>query len=435
MVDRYYLYLISPHSQQLWKQNKSSTCFRCIKNRYIMKLRSPESFWLLKNGILHNYPSLQKNITCDIAVIGSGITGALISHTLHNAGYKTVVIDKRDVANGSSAATTSMLQYEIDVPMHKLAGMIGEQGAVECYRAGIDAIDTLESLVKKEHIDTGFARKKSLQVAHSKKAIDALEKEYQYRKKHGFQVAWLTSEEIKTRYRMESHPGILSGEGASIDAFRAAHELIKKNHERGMEVYDHTWVNKFSYGVDGVEMVTEEGYTVSCKKIIFCSGFETLQMFKQKYADVISTFALVSEADFNLYPLLKDVLIWDTAEPYIYMRTTDDQRLLVGGEDIPYKYSSISEKIKSRKTAKLNRKMKDLFPSLRLIEDYSWAGAFGVTKDGLPYIGTHPDFPGAIFVLGLGGNGITFSVQGMELVLKILAGETDPLLHYYRFDR
>jgi glycine/D-amino acid oxidase-like deaminating enzyme len=143
----------------------------------------------------------------------------------------------------------------------------------------------------------------------------------------------------------------------------------------------------------------------------------------------------VSEADFNLYPLLKDVLIWDTAEPYIYMRTTDDQRLLVGGEDIPYKYNSISEKIKSRKTAKLNRKMNDLFPSLRLIEDYSWAGAFGVTKDGLPYIGTHPDFPGAIFVLGLGGNGITFSVQGMELVLKLLAGETDPLLHYYRFDR
>lgn len=62
-------------------------------------------------------------------------------------------------------------------------------------------------------------------------------------------------------------------------------------------------------------------------------------------------------------------------------------------------------------------------------------GAFGVTKDGLPYIGEHRDFPNAVFVLGLGGNGITFSVQGMELVLKILAGETDPFLHYYRFDR
>lgn len=400
-----------------------------------MELRSPESFWLLKNGILYSYPSLQENIECDIAVIGSGITGALISHTLHNAGYSTVVIDKRDVATGSSAATTSMLQYEIDVPMVKLAQLIGEEGATACYRAGIHSIDTLESIVKKERIDAGFKRKKSLQVAHSEKAVADLEKEYEYRKKQGFHVEWLTSEEIKERYHMESHPGILSEEGASIDAFKAAHELIRRNHEKGMQVYDHTSIKKFSYENDGVKIVTEEGFTVLCKKIVFCTGFETLKMFRKKYADIITTFACVSEEDFNLYPVLKDVLLWDTADPYIYMRTTDDKRLLVGGEDIPYKYNGISEKIKSKKIANLKRKIKDLFPTLRFTEDYQWAGAFGVTKDGLPYIGEHPDFPNAIFVLGLGGNGITFSVQGMDLVLKILAGETDPLLHYYRFDR
>lgn len=400
-----------------------------------MKLRSPESFWLLKNGILHSYPSLRKDLECDIAVIGSGITGALISHTLHNAGYSTVVMDKRDVATGSSSATTSMLQYEIDVPMHKLAEMIGEQGAIACYRAGIRAIDTLDALVKRERIDAGFMRKRSLQVAHSEKAVADLEKEYAYRKKHGFDVEWLTSEEIKVGYHMESHPGILSEEGASIDAFKAAHELIKKNHDKGMQVFDHTSIKKFSYQNEGVQIVTEEGFTVLCKKIVFCTGFETLKMFRKKYAKVVTTFASVSEEDFNLYPILKDVLIWDTADPYIYMRTTDDQRLLVGGEDIPYKYNGISEKIKSNKTANLNRKIEDLFPTLRFTEDYQWAGAFGVTKDGLPFIGEHPDFPNAIFVLGLGGNGITFSVQGMDLVLKILAGETDTLLHYYRFDR
>ena len=82
-----------------------------------MELRSPEAFWLLKNGILNSYPSLQENIKCDIAVIGAGITGALISHSLTKTGYNTVVLDKRDVANGSTAATTSLLQYEIDTAM------------------------------------------------------------------------------------------------------------------------------------------------------------------------------------------------------------------------------------------------------------------------------------------------------------------------------
>ena len=400
-----------------------------------MELRSPEAFWLLKNGILNSYPKLQKNTQCDIVVLGAGITGALISHALHEAGYNIVVIDKRDVANGSSAATTSMLQYEIDVPMIDLAEMIGESGAVECYRAGINSIDTLHELVKKEKIDCGFDNKNSLQVAHSKKAVKGLKKEFEMRYQHGFDVKWLTSEEIEERYKMKSYPGILSSKGASIDAFQFAHALFHNNHKRGMCIYDHTTIDNIIYYDEGVQLKTDDGFKIDAKKIVFCTGFETLQMFKKKYAEIVTTFACVSEQKLNFFETLDNTLIWDTANPYIYMRTTDDKRLLVGGEDINYKYGVISEKVKKYKSDRLIKKLNKLFPEMSFIEDYVWAGAFGVTKDGLPYIGKHPDFKNAIFVLGLGGNGITFSVQGMDLIMKILAGYTDSLLHYYRFDR
>lgn len=399
-----------------------------------MKLRSLEAFWLLKNGIINSYPTLQEDIKCDIVVVGAGITGALISHALHKAGYDTVVIDKRDVATGSSSATTSMLQYEIDTPLTELAEMIGEEEAVECYRAGIDSIRILAELVKSEKLNCGFELKKSLQVSHSKKNIKNVEKEFQLRKKHGFQVEWLTSEEIRKAYNMESHPGILSQEGASLDAFQFTHELFFKNYKCGLRIFDHTPIKKIKYE-DTVEITTENGSTITCKKIVFCSGFEALSMFKKKYADIVTTFACVSEQNMNLYNELKDILIWDTANPYIYLRTTDDKRLLVGGEDIPYKYNRLTDKLKDKKSGKLRDKLQKLFPTIKFIEDYNWAGAFGVTKDGLPYIGEHPDFKNSIFVLGLGGNGITFSIQGMRLVLSILAQQDDKLLHYYRFDR
>ena len=121
------------------------------------------------------------------------------------------------------------------------------RGAVACYREGINAIEILEAMLRKEGIDAGFERKKSLQVAHSEKAVADLEKEYNYRKAHGFRVEWLSTEEISVRYNMASHPGILSEEGASIDAFRAAHELISRNHAGGMQVFDHTAVKEFQY--------------------------------------------------------------------------------------------------------------------------------------------------------------------------------------------
>lgn len=94
-----------------------------------MRLRTFESFWLVKNGILYSYPSLQTDMKTEILVIGGGITGALISHSLMEAGYEVMLIDKGDIAMGSSSATTSMLQYEIDVPMHRLSQMIGEEEA------------------------------------------------------------------------------------------------------------------------------------------------------------------------------------------------------------------------------------------------------------------------------------------------------------------
>src|SRR6187399_637686 len=137
-----------------------------------MRLRTFEPFGLLKNGILYSYPSLQKNIDAEIAVIGGGITGALTSHALVEKGYKVVLIDKRDIGMGSTAATTSMLQYEIDVPLYQLAEMIGEEAAVACYRAGIAAIHNLKTLVDELNLDCGYQEKQSLYIAHNMRTTD-----------------------------------------------------------------------------------------------------------------------------------------------------------------------------------------------------------------------------------------------------------------------
>ena len=124
-----------------------------------MRLRTFEAFWLLKNGLLHTYPSLKENLQTEIVVVGGGITGALTSHALVEGGYKVILLDRRDIGHGSTAATSSMLQYEIDVPLYKLAEQIGEEPAATCYKAGIKAINELRQLVRDLNIDCGFEKK------------------------------------------------------------------------------------------------------------------------------------------------------------------------------------------------------------------------------------------------------------------------------------
>ncbi|WP_111669981.1 NAD(P)/FAD-dependent oxidoreductase [Algoriphagus litoralis] len=400
-----------------------------------MRLRTFESFWLVKNGILYSYPSLQEDLKTEILVIGGGITGALTSHALMESGYQVTLIDRRDIAMGSSSATTSMLQYEIDVPLYELSEMIGEESAATCYRAGVQAIFNLKQLVDSLQLDCGFEMKESLYLAHSKKASTWLRKEFKLREKHELGVKWLSASEVTARYGMISHGAILSEVAASVDAYKLAHELIQYNVKRGMTVYDQTEIDQIVTTTPQPSVLLSTGNTIQAEKIICCTGFESTKMLKEKVADLFYTYATVSEQGILVNEQVKRTIFWNTANPYLYMRTTDDGRFLIGGEDSAFNIPLFQQRIKERKSDILIKKLEKILPEIEFIEDFSWAGTFGTTKDGLPYIGASPEFDNMLFVLGFGGNGITFSVQGMELVVNMLQGKPHPLAKFYRFGR
>ncbi len=368
-----------------------------------MRLRTFESFWLLKNGLLYSYPQLKQDISAEILVVGCGITGALTAHSLMQAGYHVTMIDRRDVGQGSSSATTSMLQYEIDVLLVDLAEMIGEDAAVQCYKAGIKAIHHLERLINETGISCGFETKESLFIAHNKKAAKNLRKEFELRDKHQLGVSWLTKGEILQGYGLVSEGGILSETAASIDAYKLAHELIQLNVKNGMKVYDQTEVKQFYLNEDAPYLETELGFKVSFQKAIFCTGFESTKMIEESIADLFYTYATVSEQGIKIPEKLNHTLVWNTEEPYIYMRSTDDGRLLIGGEDAKTNISLFQQLKKEKKAKTLKKKLGEILPGVGFEEDFSWAGTFGTTKDGLPYIGKSPEYEHALFVLGFGG--------------------------------
>ena len=401
-----------------------------------MDLKSNEPFWLIKNGIINSFPSLKKSKSCDVLIVGGGITGSLIAHQCMEDGYETILIDKREIANGSSSATTSMLQYEIDTPLYMLTEMIGEKGAVESYKACSEAIDRLGKLCKKIKSEAGFRKKDSLYFAAKKSDTAWLQKEYEARMNAGFEVDWLEADKILKKYGLENtYGGILSKQGASVDAFMLVHEILIYNIKRGLEVYDKTTLIKVKYhsGFNAAEL--DSGQVIKAKKIIYCVGYESAAMIKEQFVDLISTYAIVSEVDEKLHKRYRDLLLWNTSEPYIYMRSTDDGRMLIGGEDEPFQNPVKRDQLIASKEKKLVKSFEKYLPGTTFYTDFSWAGTFGETKDGLPYIGTHKDFKNSYFVLGFGGNGITFSVTGMEMVSDWLSGKKHYLTKWFKFGR
>jgi glycine/D-amino acid oxidase-like deaminating enzyme len=228
---------------------------------------------------------------------------------------------------------------------------------------------------------------------------------------------------------------ILSEVAASVDAYKLAHELIQLNVKRGMRVFDQTEIEKIETLGPEPKVILKTGQTIAAEKIVCCTGFESTKLLKEKVADLFYTYATVSEQGIKLNDKIKNTLIWDTGDPYLYMRTTDDGRLLIGGEDSSFNISLFQQKLKERKADKLIKKIKEIIPGIEFIEDFSWAGTFGTTKDGLPYIGKSLEYENTLFVLGFGGNGITFSVQGMSMIVDLLKGKDHELMEFYRFGR
>src|SRR5688572_14062523 len=191
-----------------------------------MKLSSGYPLSLIKNGLLFSYPKLEKNIKTDVLVLGGGISGALTAHYLVQEGIDCVLIDARTIGLGSTCASTSLLQYEIDVSLHQLIKMIGTKAAVRSYKLSVSAIQKLEALAEKIGVDD-FERKKSLYSAADKKDIPFLQEEYEARKKYGFDVRYLDEAAVYKEFGFASDGGILSGVAATTDSYLLTHRLLQ----------------------------------------------------------------------------------------------------------------------------------------------------------------------------------------------------------------
>jgi glycine/D-amino acid oxidase-like deaminating enzyme len=63
-----------------------------------------------------------------------------------------------------------------------------------------------------------------------------------------------------------------------------------------------------------------------------------------------------------------------------------------------------------------------LIPGIQFHTEKAWAGTFGDTKDGLPFIGTKRGAPHLIYALCYGANGTNFAMIASNLIQDRLQG-------------
>ncbi|WP_339223371.1 FAD-dependent oxidoreductase [Paenibacillus sp. FSL H8-0332] len=381
------------------------------------------------------YPVLAEDITCDCLIVGGGMGGAMMSYRMSLTGADTVLIDKRTVGTGSSHANTGLLQIANDKSLTACMNTFGEENGVLFYKLCQQAMRAILELPGKLDIDPQIIERSSLLYASTPEDVAMLKLENENLVKHGFDSEFWEEETIRAHYAF-SKPGALYAKGdAETNPLRTVHSLIHKAHSGGVRVYEHTEALHYEYKADGVICHTGQG-RISAKKVVFAMGYETQEMKKDRGAELINTYAIMTEPLPHLPKWHEQSLLWETARPYLYFRTTPEGRIIAGGKDEQLTSVERREVRVLSQCERLVEELTALFPELQGIKaEYSWGAVFGSTRDGLPYMGPHPEFPHCYFIEGYGGNGTVYSMIAAELLADTLSGKSRPELELFSLTR
>ena len=394
-------------------------------------LRTGRSLWADSPGLGVPVKPLTRAVSVDVAIVGAGISGAFMAREL-SRDHSVVVLDRRPPLMGSTVASTAMLQWEIDLPLTALADKIGMAKARRAYHRSRAAVDDLKAIVAHEGIRCGLKDKRSLYLAGDDYGRRALETEAEARAAIGLDSVFLGPADLRDRFSLDRTGAILSQGSASADPARLAAGLLRRAITDGATVHSPVEVLKAASDPDGVTLLTDAGHAVRARTVIFCCGYEFPEGVPTPGAKVISTWALATRPDATCPSWLKDTLVWEASDPYLYFRQGQDGRLIVGGEDEADPLAHDDPAKLKRKCETIAAKLKTLLPNLAFDIEYSWAGAFGESATGLPSIAPVPDMDHAWAVMGFGGNGITYSVIASQVVGAAVRGTMDPDADLYR---
>ncbi|HRK31366.1 MAG TPA: FAD-dependent oxidoreductase [Tepidisphaeraceae bacterium] len=401
-----------------------------------MDLRTGNPLWPELSAPLIDPPAVAGDVSCDALVLGAGVTGAFSALLLAEAGLNVVVIDRRGIGQGSTAASTALIQYEIDTPLVKLAKAVGAESAQMAYRATRRALDDMIEIARNHHVSCDLHWCGSLFLACTDDDPEWFEREARARRELGIEVENLCRGAVMDRFDIDRPGALLSSAAIRLNPFMLTHGLLRAAERQGARIYRADV--KTVMPLDRVyEAQTLAGPILRASDLIIATGYETPEQFSsvRKYCKLKSTYALATAPlrDGPAWP--GDVLLWEAGSPYFYARQAPDNRLVIGGEDEPFSNAEARDALIESKSRVLMDKFRKLRPGVDAVPTHVWAGTFGESDDGMPLIGRLPQYPGCHFALGYGGNGITFGLLAAQMTRDSILARPNPLANVFRFNR
>lgn len=378
--------------------------------------------------------SLTRDLRTEVLVIGAGVSGALVAEALTAQGREVCMIDRSAPGTGSTAASTCLLLFEIDNPLTVLAGKIGKDNAARVWQRSFRAMQNLTDKVRAFDIACDYAARDALLLPGKILGPAGLRRECEARADLGLTSRIVERDELLREFGIDRPCAILSGNSAEAHPVKLALGVLRRAQEQGAKIFSPVEAASIETGEQHAIVTTNDGHRITADFVVFCCGYQLPEFLSVKRHQIVSTWAAATKPQpQNLWP--SKAMIWEAADPYLYIRTTPEGRVLVGGEDEDHNDNERRIKRTPAKLERFRKKLGRLMPQLDCTFEYAWSGAFGSSSTGLPMIGNVPGMPRVCAVLGFGGNGTTYAQIAAEMIANALGGKAEPDIDLFAFGK
>jgi glycine/D-amino acid oxidase-like deaminating enzyme len=390
-------------------------------------------FWPERANMPGPVASLQQDVSCEVVLVGGGISGALIGYSLAKAGIGSVMIDKGRFGAGSTSASTALVSYEFDVTLSELSERLGSKAAIRTFELSYQSTQQIRTLVEELEDPCDYDEKVAIRISNHSKDRDALCREAEMRNRHGFPVKFLHRAELKSRFGLDAQMGLVSENAAQIDPLKLTRRLIDRGRSLGMRTYERTRATKIESGKEGVRLSTANGPVIHAKHAIFATGYESEKYLGGTGSKLTTDFCFITHPCHRLGNLAKCHIV-ENRDDYLYLSTFGDQ-IMVGLEGPTFYYPAARARRISLKVREIKERLSEYLPSLEIEPEHSWASTFANSRNSLPYIATPSSHPRTYFALAYGGNGIASSGILASILVDLICTGKNPDAKLFRLER
>ena len=392
--------------------------------------RLPDSLWAATAIAAPEYARTDRDLACDLAIIGGGYTGLSTALHLARAGRSVIVAEAAEPGWGGSGRNGGQVIAGLKANPRDLVDAFGaDLGMRIAQRMGASA-DLVFDLIAQHGLACEAKRSGWIQAAHGIGPLrDLVEPRCRQWAELGAGTQMLDQQQVATLLGSEPSAyvgGFSDPRGGVLQPLSYARALAGAAMQQGVTILANAPVHRLQR--DGARWALSVGaHTIRARQVILATNAYTGAFGGQLQPDLRRTIIPVTSFQMATPPLSGDTArrilpggegVTDSRRLLLYFRRDHTGRLLMGGrspvDDLPTKGDAVP----------LQAAIARIFPQLgRPAVDFVWTGKVAITKDKMPHI--HMPEPGLIAFAGCNGRGVAMCTM-MGALLAELATGADP---------